>query len=171
MESNGNKPLLWAWFAVGFAIVFVTMALCMTIFSMQPYGGNDVACVSFRLWKYYMIELNRQLRPSRLIGPASGGGSGTAHDHVLSRSVLCLGRGNTGRNSANRTQNEGIAQGERAAKRAAPPGPAQPQASPHPNPLPKGEGTGQNSTTRTIRFIPRFSLAGLAATVPFSTAV
>jgi hypothetical protein len=56
----------WAWFAIGFSLVFLVMALSVKMDYMHPSGSAVVEC---RLWKYYIVEFRRQLSVSSL-GPA-----------------------------------------------------------------------------------------------------
>jgi len=74
---------LWLWFAAGFLIVFVGMLLTVRIYSVHPSGEYVVAC---RLWRYYVIEMQRAVHSSRFLGPTTRSSSAaltTAFQHVL----------------------------------------------------------------------------------------
>jgi hypothetical protein len=78
------QPRLWAWFSVGFLVVFVAMAmlLCVKMGVMNPSG---VAVVDCPLWRYYVIEFRKELSPT-VFGPGSHSGSAVIETllfHVL----------------------------------------------------------------------------------------
>jgi len=78
---------LWFWFASGFLIVFVGMSLAVTMYSMHPSGEFVVAC---KLWRYYLIEIQRAVNSSGNLGPGTGASSAaisTAFQHVLLSAV------------------------------------------------------------------------------------
>ena len=94
-EDNDNKGQRqstrngrwWLWFLAGFLLVFVGMSLTVTRFSMHPSGNAVVSC---KLWEYYVIEIQRALRSSGNLGPATGSSSAavaTAVQHVLCSAV------------------------------------------------------------------------------------
>jgi hypothetical protein len=62
-------PRLWVWFVAGFVLVFITAALTVSTFSWHP-SGQTVTQV--RLWRYYIIEIQRELTSSGNLGPTSG---------------------------------------------------------------------------------------------------
>jgi hypothetical protein len=84
-SARREKPRasgLWRWFALGFVLVFVGMALGVTTYTMLPSGDGVLRC---RLWQYYIIEFRRAAGPNHL-GPASGSTPAaieTAVFHVL----------------------------------------------------------------------------------------
>ncbi len=74
---------LWRWPVAGFVIVFVGMALVVTMYPMLPSGQAVIACP---LWQYYLVEARRALTPAGGLGPASGSGSSaivTALEHFV----------------------------------------------------------------------------------------
>jgi hypothetical protein len=81
------KRRLWVWFAVGFTIVFVAMALSVTMYTMLPSSDGVIAS---RLWQYYIVEFRRYLGPYASLGPARSGSSTllqTLFFHVLFSSL------------------------------------------------------------------------------------
>lgn len=76
-------PRLWVWFLAGFVLVFVTTAITVTAFSMHP-SGQSVTAV--RLWKYYILEIQREFTSSGNLGPRTGSFAGVfemALQHLL----------------------------------------------------------------------------------------
>src|SRR5262249_45269248 len=83
LNGLGRKRRLWLWFVVGFFLVFVAMAVTITMYSMHPSGNAVIAC---KLWQYYVMEIPRALSSLEVVGPASGNTSAlivTALQHVL----------------------------------------------------------------------------------------
>jgi hypothetical protein len=77
-----RKGRLWIWFVVGFILVLVCTSVTVTMYPLRPSGDALVAC---KLWKYYLIEIQR-LRSGSAVGPASGSSSAaamTALQHLL----------------------------------------------------------------------------------------
>jgi hypothetical protein len=79
---------VWLWFAAGFIVVFVGMALGITMYPMLPSGRGVVACP---LWRYYLIEAGRALNSSGALGPASGSSSAAIVTALLHVSCSALG--------------------------------------------------------------------------------
>ena len=80
------KVRLRGWFWLGFAIVFLGMALFFSVDKLHPSGKALVFCP---LWKRYAQEFQSQFCV-RTLGPASGSGSAmvpTFLFHVLCSSV------------------------------------------------------------------------------------
>jgi len=72
----------WAWFAVGFLVVFVGMAVTIDMYPMVPSGQAVTRC---KLWEYYGIEIRRAAGPHHAMGPTSGSGTAalvTAAQHL-----------------------------------------------------------------------------------------
>ncbi|MGO8688609.1 MAG: hypothetical protein ACLQLG_03165 [Thermoguttaceae bacterium] len=89
MSASTSSARLWLWFGAGFLSVFVAMALCVTMYTTPPSGIAVVACP---LWKYYAIDLRRQLGPA-VLGPASGRGSGLIETMFFHVVISLLGGG------------------------------------------------------------------------------
>ena len=83
-KKSVRSGRLWLWFVIGFLLVFIMMALFVTMYSLHPSGNAAVAC---RLWEYYFIEFRRVVGPyNNILGPATGSSSTaieTAFFHVL----------------------------------------------------------------------------------------
>ncbi len=89
MPPSTSSRRLWLWFGAGFLLVFIAMALCVTMYTMPPSGNAVVQCP---LWKYYAIELPRQFGPT-VLGPASGRGSGLIETMFFHVVISLLGGG------------------------------------------------------------------------------
>ena len=91
-STSDREPVprrAWVWFVLGFAIVFVVVACCVTMYSMHPSGGSIVQC---RLWQYYVLEFQKQIGPSTL-GPASGGGGAAIQTLIMHMFISAIGGG------------------------------------------------------------------------------
>jgi len=78
-----RKARLWPWFAIGFVITFVGMALTINMYTLTASGDGVVAC---KLWSLYLSEMNRWRHSSGNLGPTSGSSSAAvamAFQHVL----------------------------------------------------------------------------------------
>ena len=67
-----RKRRLWLWFTLGFAIVFLVMAL---VWPMHFYDGRSVR--QTWLWQYYLLEIQLALNSSGNLGQTSGNASAT----------------------------------------------------------------------------------------------
>lgn len=82
-KNTRHKRCLWLWFGFGFLLVFVCTSVTITMYSMVPSGEGVVA---YKLWKYYVIEIQRALSSRGALGPESGSTSAlatTAFQHFL----------------------------------------------------------------------------------------
>jgi len=76
-----RKRRLWLWFAIGFVIVFLVMAL---VWPMHFYDGRSVR--QTWLWQYYLLEIQLALNSSGNLGPTSGNASaalGVVATHIV----------------------------------------------------------------------------------------
>jgi hypothetical protein len=62
-----SKRLLWRWFAAGFVIAFVGLAV---VYPMDFYDGRAV--YKTVLWRYYLLEIQQYSRSSGSLGLTSG---------------------------------------------------------------------------------------------------
>ena len=63
----------WPWLLTGFAVVFISMSLLITMFTMRSDG---VAIQSIKLWEFYLIEVPRAFTfEPRTMGHESGSSS------------------------------------------------------------------------------------------------
>jgi hypothetical protein len=79
-----RKRRLWAWFAAGFLLVFIGMSLTVTMYSMHSSGQY---VVGYKLWQYYLVEIQRALQPTQALGPTTG--STAAAVTTLVQHLLC----------------------------------------------------------------------------------
>lgn len=87
VRKTSAKRGLWPWFIAGFAVVFVGMALVVTMYPILPSGRGVLACP---LWRYYLIEARRAMSSLRNVGPGSGSSSAalvTAVQHIVCSSL------------------------------------------------------------------------------------
>jgi hypothetical protein len=71
-ETKGTRRR-WLWFLTGFAVVFISMSLLITMFTMRSDGA---AIQSIKLWEFYLIEIPRLFSfEPRTMGPGSGSSS------------------------------------------------------------------------------------------------
>lgn len=78
-----SKGRLWPWFLMGFLLVFIGLALTLTMSAMHPSGAFVVASP---LWMYYLLEIQRAWTATDAIGPDSGSTSAAivvALQHIL----------------------------------------------------------------------------------------
>jgi hypothetical protein len=68
-NQPARKGRLWPWFVIGFLIVFVGLALAVTMLSLHPSGRYVVSC---KLWQYYVLEFRKWLNSSGNLGPTTG---------------------------------------------------------------------------------------------------
>lgn len=71
MATSMNRKIA-TWFAIGFAITFIALALLVKTFVMAPSG---MALMQVPLWRYYLHEIPHLFGPQTL-GPASASGGG-----------------------------------------------------------------------------------------------
>ena len=60
------------WFLGAFAIAFIGGLLFVTLYTPNIPGDAVIRC---KLWRYYMIELDRAFNSPRLLGPTTGSGT------------------------------------------------------------------------------------------------
>lgn len=86
--TKNQSPLhrrLWLWFAAGFGIVFLMIAL---IWPMNFYNGLYLRPTM--LWQYYFLEIHVAWNSSGYLGPTSDNASaalGVAATHILISTV------------------------------------------------------------------------------------
>jgi hypothetical protein len=64
-----RKTRLVIWFLAGFLMTFLGMALFATQLAMTAAGDAVFEC---RLWQYYLIEIDREMHSSHILGRTTG---------------------------------------------------------------------------------------------------
>lgn len=78
----------WLWFAAGSLVVFVGMAVAVT---MYPLNRRGDAVMRYPLWRYYLVEVRRAVESDNTMGPTSG--SSTAAATTFLQHLLCATAG------------------------------------------------------------------------------
>jgi len=63
---------LLKWFLAGFLLVFVGLLFVLHGYSMLPSGEAVIRC---KLWRYYLLEIERATSAPAGLGPDSGSGA------------------------------------------------------------------------------------------------
>jgi hypothetical protein len=70
MRNRAARRRTWLWFALGFSIVFFGLSATVRMKALTPSGDGVIIC---KLWKYYIIEIQRAVHAGNLLGPTTLG--------------------------------------------------------------------------------------------------